>query len=918
MRSLVFFSLLMLSSMVAAQKQPSGKGTADSPYLVGSPDELLWLSQQVNTGNQAVQKSTVALSQDIDLSGVEISSIGRYETNPFRGVFDGKGYKICNLTIQTAVDYDANDQHREGLFGVANGAVFRDVTLEYASVSGSRRVGTLVGHAIGTTFSACSVRNCEVSGDCYVGGMVGVAEKSTFENITVDEIALTVGKGYLSSAYSGGMVGYASDVRRIVNVSISSATPISVPKLANVGGVGGYVYGSGALVENCTSSVSVEGLKSVGVLFGQFSGGSGSRALVRNCRASAEFATGATGSNYKGIGGLVGYTTYCNYEDCEAEVENISGYTCLGGLIGSASYQCAVKRCTARSAKVSGSTKNHDKIGGLIGEATSEIEISYCCSQTGSVAGGKQVGGLLGYLSADSRVLNSWSYAESVTIIGTSDQKGSLCGYMAGVARDCYAYPEGMNALYKVSGSLVENVDAVPQSYLSCGRVTWLMNRWTNEFTWRQTLGAEADERDAWPSLSAESLPVYATGSIRCDGTIGVDISFSNIESLATNADHVMGTSAFGETGYCWACGAALPDWKPVVDGFYELNDEYELGWFRDLINRGGIHSAYSARLASDIVLTETWDPIGNYVNRHSFCGVFDGDGHSITGLQTSDAVSGTSAAVKNYQGLFGYVDGGSIRNLRIEGAEVAGKQYVGALAGIVFNSNVESCSTDQSSTVRGETRVGGIIGQVESMTRNGALVSRCTNNASVSAQSCVGGLVGYSYANGGTYDIEYDMCRNNGSVTASGQYAGGLVGYVNFHSISFGTGSNKDVRYQQWTKCVNTGSVRGTNNVGGLIGMSDAITLVSSYNYADVRGTGGNVGGLVGMISTQGGTLTHCWFDKNMGVTSPYNYAKASTIKDDPLNMYNNISIGVVARKIASTPAIVDVEELLMVLLRR
>lgn len=918
MRSLLFISILMFSSMMVAQKQPSGKGTADSPYLIGSPDELLWLSQQVNAGNQTVQKSTVNLSQDIDMSGVDVSSIGRYETNPFRGIFDGKGHKISNLTIHTAVEYDSNDQHREGLFGVANGATFRNVSLEDVSVAGARRVGSLVGHAVSTTFSGCSLKNADVSGDCYVGGLVGVAEKSTFDNITVDEVSLTLGNGYLSSSYAGGMVGYASDVRRITNVSVVSSTPISTPKLGGVGGVGGYVFGTGAVIENCTSSVSVQGLKSVGVLFGQLSGGSTGRAVVRNCRASGEYAVGSIASNYKGIGGLVGFTSYCNYEDCDAEVERISGYTCLGGLIGSVSYQCAVTRCTSLSTSVSGSTRNHDKIGGLIGEATSEIEISYCCSRTGSVAGGKQVGGLLGYLSADSRVLNSWSHTGSVSIIGTSDQKGSLCGYMAGAMRDCYAYPQSLGAINNITGSLVENVETVPSSFFLNGRVTWLLNRGTGEFTWRQTLDASADEGDAWPSLSAASLPVYAMGSIHCDGSIGVDISFSNVESQAANADHVMGMSTFGETGYCQSCGAALPGWKPLVDGFYELTDEYDLHWFRDLINRGGIHSFYSAQLTADIVLTETWDPIGNYVNRHSFSGVFDGNGHSVSGLRTADAMSGSAPATRNYQGLFGYVDGGSIRNINISGAEVVGKQYVGALAGVAFNSSVENCTVDHASTVRGETRVGGIIGQLESMKRDGSLLSHCINNAGVSAQTCVGGLVGYSYANGGTYDVQYDMCRNNGDVTATGQYAGGLVGYVNFHSISFGTGADKDVRYQQWTRCTNTGRVSASNYAGGLIGMSDAITLVSCYNYANVRATGSYVGGLVGMINSQGATFSHCWFDKKQGVSSPYNYAKATTMRDTPLNMYENITVGVVARKIASVPAMADVEELVMVLLRK
>ena len=64
-----------------------------------------------------------------------------------------------------------------------------------------------------------------------------------------------------------------------------------------------------------------------------------------------------------------------------------------------------------------------------------------------------------------------------------------------------------------------------------------------------------------------------------------------------------------------------------------------------------------------------SWTPIGNYDNSDpiddngsQFTGIFDGGGHSITGLYINSEVD-------NYQGLFGFAgNGGAVRNLSVSG----------------------------------------------------------------------------------------------------------------------------------------------------------------------------------------------------------------------------------------------------------
>ncbi len=78
--------------------------------------------------------------------------------------------------------------------------------------------------------------------------------------------------------------------------------------------------------------------------------------------------------------------------------------------------------------------------------------------------------------------------------------------------------------------------------------------------------------------------------------------------------------------------------------------------------------------LMNDIDLSSysSWTPIGSSDSSY-FSGIFDGGGHTITGLKIDSEDS--------YQGLFGYVSGGSISNLIIEDAQVSGGEYTRSIA---------------------------------------------------------------------------------------------------------------------------------------------------------------------------------------------------------------------------------------------
>ena len=95
-------------------KQPSGKGTADSPYQIGTAEELYWFAALVNGELEGVSQNTSAnavLTADITVNNDVLYSDGTLNENysnfitwtpigyfeSYTGTFDGQGHTISGL-----------------------------------------------------------------------------------------------------------------------------------------------------------------------------------------------------------------------------------------------------------------------------------------------------------------------------------------------------------------------------------------------------------------------------------------------------------------------------------------------------------------------------------------------------------------------------------------------------------------------------------------------------------------------------------------------------------------------------------------------------------------------------------------------------------------------------------------------------
>ncbi|MCL2284511.1 MAG: MBG domain-containing protein [Fibromonadales bacterium] len=154
-----------------------GGGVEKYPYEIANAGQLDILRQRVNVENSSVTSKYYKLVDDIDLNAyTNWIPIGRISDYSFKGVFDGDGYTIKNLIINTSVS-------GRGLFGYINGGTVKNLGLEKVDISGNAyELGSIAGSISNGSVIENSYVIGEVKGINNVGGIVGLNEGSTIKS----------------------------------------------------------------------------------------------------------------------------------------------------------------------------------------------------------------------------------------------------------------------------------------------------------------------------------------------------------------------------------------------------------------------------------------------------------------------------------------------------------------------------------------------------------------------------------------------------------------------------------------------------------------------------------------------------------------------------------------------------------------
>ena len=542
----------------------------------------------------------------------------------------------------------------------------------------------------------------------------------------------------------------------------------------------------------------------------------------------------SSSDNYQGLFGYVSGTVQ------NLSVSgSVSGNNFVGGVVG-------LNRGSVEDCDFTGSVSGNNYVGGVVGYSSGGSSASASvtnCYNTGSVSG-NSVGGVVG-LNSSGIVTNCYNTGTVSSNSNISDVGGVVGWNDRGIVTNCYNIGE-------VSGNQVGGVVG-----LNNGNVTGC---YFLTGTAEKGIGSGNPSAENVKSLTADEFAIqssFTNSSWDFDNTWEIKSIFGR-PTLQANAE-IGGTA----------------------NNPYKIFTATQLAAFRDLVNDENDQTAdpdAHAKLMNDINLSEicgenvdgqsvSWTPIGS--DSRPYSGTFNGDGHIISGLYINSSTA-------DDQGLFGRVNGGTVKDLTVSGS-VKGDDYVGGVVGYNSGGTVTGCIFSGSGNVSGDLYVGGVVGY-----NNGGTVTGCifsgSGSGSVSGYSnAVGGVVGWNDSG-----ANVENCYNTGSVNVIGNSSavGGVVGcnqsgssVTNCYNTGSVTSSDSPVGgVVGWnsgnvTNCYNTDSVSGLDSVGGVVGDNRG-TVENCYNTGNVSG-GSKGGGVVGNNSGIG-SVTNCYFlqtdDVNVG----------------------------------------------------
>ena len=324
----------------------------------------------------------------------------RINNNGFCGVFNGDGYAVRGIYINTQESY-------QGLFGNSGGgSIIANLGVAESYIYGDTYVGGVVGYNGAryndVEYSGGTVTNCyntgSVTGKDHVGGVAGINEDTVTDCYNVGSIN--------GNKYVGGVVGgnsWDDTVTDCCNTGIVTGKDY----------VGGVVGENNGTVTDCCNTSSVTGKDYVGGVVGYNAYGT---SAVTDC-----YNTGIViGERF--VGGVIGYLFVGTASNCYNE-GSITGKDRVGGVIGG--NEDPVTACYN-----TGIVSGVSRVGGVIGDNSDTVT---ACYNTGSVTGGSYVGGVAGY-NWSSTFTNCYNTG---SVNGERDV-GGVVGYNKGNVTVCY------------------------------------------------------------------------------------------------------------------------------------------------------------------------------------------------------------------------------------------------------------------------------------------------------------------------------------------------------------------------------------------------------------------------------------------------------------------------------------------------
>lgn len=673
-----------------------------------------------------------------------------------------------------------------------------------------------------------TITNLYINANQKYMGLFGYTYQSTIKNLTFENANVTN-----TQSNTGILVGKAGYGSTLQNIKISKTCQIKGGNYT--GGIAGELDGN---AYNCVNYTTVQGIKSVGGLFGRYS------RKGNSITACANYGNVTASSDM--VGGLVGYYSSGTIQDC-ANYGDVKGTYRVAGMAGFVSE---------------GKVQNVFSYGNVSAtDNTQEVGMAFGYSSKGVTEG------MVAYYSGAKLTVNSQE--QTVKAFGSGNlSEDNATGFTKDQLKSgvvAYLLQQNASSEAKWGQNLANDGDSYPvigsehtvysdNSLVNCMTYEIISGSFTNNTTSSaikyqhgQTINhhvatnatcTEAATKEYWQCQ--DCLRTYSDSQLTEELT---DVTIAEKPALGHKND---------EDGYCNQCQHYVGVKPSQESGVYLISKPCHLAWFRDYVNgtivdegevSGTTHPYASAMLTADIDLKNychaaedgkellSWLPIGNDNNRWK--GNMDGQGHTISNLYIKTA--------QNHVGLFGFTEGATIQDLifdyaKVDNVNTTGTKtmYTGILAGYAYAStnspaHIKGIKTTNNCTVIGQEDTGGIVGSAKINLEN------CENRSSVKGTRLVGGIAG------SCTERNIKRCTNYGTVENDGSYIGGIIGYAYGTSIE---------------DCANYGKITSTGwYTGGIAGSTlENSSIQNVFSYGDVTNTNGSSGIIIGYV---GGTLT-------------------------------------------------------------
>ena len=319
----------------------------------------------------------------------------------------------------------------------------------------------------------------------------------------------------------------------------------------------------------------------------------------------------------------------------------------------------------------------------------------------------------------------------------------------------------------------------------------------------------------------------------------------------------------------------------------YLIENEQQLAYLADMVS-GGVSSyqnTYFLQTADFDMANRAWTPIGDDTSR-AFKGHYNGDNHQIERVFVNNSTY-------MFQGLFGCVSGGSVRNIkcevRINHLSPVLNRYVGGVCAYLKNGTLDYCihsglisdSISYNGSSSDYNYVGGIVGIMQN-----SVVRRCGNTGEITvyqqsnsfAKMRMAGIVGV--AKGGSIAL----CYNRANISADGKwfdYRTSDCSGVNFNNrgievsgIANGENSlNNITDINSIDYCYNSGTISVTNHTSIYAHVCQGIVYYTRYYPCTYVNGIANNHLHVDVTGYNNTSLKGCYNSGNIAVTAAAEY---------------------------------------------